>query len=200
MSATIAKTAKTSRAEMIGPRPHRFTVGEFYLLDAAGIFRDGPRVELLDGEIIEMLPPGSEHAGQINNVNRILVIKCGADYTITPQNPIRLSDISEPLPDFAVLKFRADFYTKSHPKPADVLLIIEVSDSSLKFDLERKAIAYATARIPDYWVLDVQARCVHVFSKPRAGKYTAHRTASCDDALTAIGVRGFSVRVSELFV
>ena len=208
MPATLANPPVGRRTDLNPPRrngatepqPHKFNVAEFYQLEELGFFLDGPRVELLDGEIIEMPPPGPDHSGHVNSVSHLLFRKCGDKYLITSQNPVRLSDISEPQPDFAVVKFRADFYTKAHPKPSDVLLLVEVSASSLRYDLARKSDAYARARIADYWVVDLNARCVHVFSKPRAGKYTAQRIAKGGDALTAAGLPEISVRVSEMLI
>ena len=203
MPATLAKPPAArlrQPAPCDGPRPHLFTVEEYYLAGKAGVFPPNARVELLEGRIMDMPPIGPGHSGKVNRLNRLFAKKLGDDYIVSPQNPVRLNDASEPEPDFAILKFRADCYEESHPTPADTLLLVEIAESSLDYDLTDKRASYAKAPIHDYWVVDLKARCVHVFSKPRAGKYTARRIAKGGDALTAAGLPGLSVRVSEMLV
>jgi Uma2 family endonuclease len=116
-----------------------FTVDEYHRMVDAGILREDDRVELLDGEIVEMTPIGPHHAGCVNRLNRLLIEALGRRGVVTPQNPFLLDERSEPQPDLCVAKPRPDDYASGHPRPADLLLVIEVSDSSLTYDRNRKA-------------------------------------------------------------
>ena len=107
---------------------HRITVDEYYRMAEVGILPPGARVELIEGEIIDMAPIGSGHGGTVSQLNRLLHEAVGDRAYVLPQLVVRLSDISEPQPDLALIKPRADFYKKKHPGPADTFLIIEVSE------------------------------------------------------------------------
>jgi len=156
------------------PLPRRrFTVDEYYRMAEIGILEPGERVELIEGEIIQMEAIGSRHAGCVNALNRILVRGVGDDAVVAVQNPARLSDLSEPQPDLAVLRPRADSYGEAHPGPGDVLLIVEVADSSVGLDRGTKAPLYAFAGIPEYWLVDIPAALVEVHREPGAAGYAA---------------------------
>jgi Uma2 family endonuclease len=124
----------------------RFTVDEYYRMAEAGILRPDERVELIEGEIIEMAAIGSRHAAFVKRLNRMLVRGVGARGVVSVQDPVRLSELSEPEPDLAVLEYRADCYAAAHPTPADTLLIVEVADTTLGWDRGRKAPLYAVSR------------------------------------------------------
>jgi Uma2 family endonuclease len=151
---------------------HRITVGEYYRMAEVGILAPDARVELIEGEIIDMAPIGSGHAGTVSQLNQLLLRAVGDRAHVLPQLVVRLSDISEPQPDLVLVKPRADFYKKKHPGPADTFLIIEVSESSLRYDLQLKAPLYARHAIPEYWIIDLPGRQVRFFRSPEAGQYT----------------------------
>ena len=138
----------------------------------AGIITPGHRVELINGEIIEMSPIKSPHAGTVNLLNRLLGKILGDNFIISAQNPVELSQNSEPEPDLAVLKYRDDLYTKSHPQPADVLLVIEVADSSLDKDREIKLPLYAAAGIEEVWIVNLQDQQIEVSTEPSDQGYS----------------------------
>src|SRR3982751_4315477 len=121
---------------------HYFNVDEFYLMARGGVFSEDARVELIEGEVIEMSPIGSRHAGCVDRLNALLN-RSGQNVIVRVQSPIRIDDFSEPEPDIALLKPRADFYSNSHPTPADVLLIIEVAETSVEYDRGVKLPLYA---------------------------------------------------------
>ncbi|MCC7367151.1 MAG: Uma2 family endonuclease [Chloroflexi bacterium] len=149
-----------------------FTVDEYYRMAAAGVFKPGERVELLDGEIIPMNPIGSEHAWCVNRVSGIFFRF--ADYLkVGTQNPLRLSDRSEPQPDLLILQ--PDTPEDRHPEPADVFLAIEVAESSPRVDRGRKRSLYARAGIPEYWILDLNAQRIEAYRDPVRSRY---RTAA----------------------
>jgi Uma2 family endonuclease len=149
----------------------RFSVEEYYLMAKAGILNEDDRVELIDGEIVEMAPIGSPHAGYVDRLNRLFTLRLGERGIVRVQNPVRLSEHSEPLPDLALLRPRDDFYATAHPGPADVLLLIEVADTSVDYDREVKARLYARAGITEYWLVDLPEQRIEVYRDPAAGEY-----------------------------
>ena len=150
---------------------HRFTVEDYHRMGEAGILSADHRVELIDGEIVVMTPIGSPHAGEVNRLNRLFVVRLGDRAVVTVQNPVVFPPDSEPQPDLAILRPRPDFYGRLHPRPEDVLLIIEVGDTSLGYDRTVKAPLYARAGIPELWIIDLEGECVEVYRQPAAGAY-----------------------------
>ena len=149
----------------------RFTVDEYECMGRAGILHEDERVELVDGEIVEMPPIGPGHGGRTNRLNDVLSGRLSGRAIVAVQNPIRLSRYQEPQPDIALLRRRSDFYTDSHPGPEDVLLVIEVSDTTLAYDRDTKVPMYAAAGIPEVWIADVQHRRLLVYRRPENGVY-----------------------------
>lgn len=158
------------------PRRHRITVEHFYRMGEAGLFAEDERVELINGEVIDVPPMGFRHAGVLDYLARLLTAAVGTRAIVRQQLPVRLGEYSEPLPDISVLKPRDDFYMGRHPAPADVLLIVEVSSSTLRFDQHVKTPLYAHHAIPETWVLDVQGEQVHYHRAPSDGRYTVAGT------------------------
>ena len=164
----------------IGHRRHRFTVDEYHRMAQAGIFGEDDRIELIDGEIVEMTPIGSQHAGIVGRLNRLFVEQLDASRVVWPQNPIRLGDHSEPEPDLAILRSSEDDYLSDHPGPEDVLLIVEVADTSIADDRDIKVPLYATHAIPVVWLADLGAGTIEVYSDPADGEYRSHKTVARD--------------------
>lgn len=148
------------------PSRHLISVDAFHQMGETGILGPADRVELIDGEIIDMLPIGVLHAAIVDVLVRHSGRRAGEAVLIRCQNPLRLDDISEPEPDIAILRPRADLYTTTHPGPADVLLVIEVADTSLTYDLGTKVPLYARHGIPEVWVIDAATRQTRVFRQP----------------------------------
>ena len=168
------------------PRRHRITVEHFYRMAEVGLFEDDARVELVNGEIIDVPPMGSLHAGTLHRVASALSMALGARAMVRQQLPLRLNEDSEPLPDIAVVKPRADHYTSSHPAPADTWLVVEIGDSTLRYDRDVKARVYARAGVPEVWVIDLPENRVHVYRSPSNGKYGTAETVELGRlALTA---------------
>lgn len=151
----------------------RWTIGvdEYHRLAETGILPPESRVELIEGEVIAMSPIGAGHAGKVNRLHHLLLQLAGDRVVVSSQNPIRLSDRSEPQPDLAVLLPRADYYEGGLPTPSDVLLLIEVADSSLRFDREVKLPLYARHGIPAVWIVDLAGGAVEVYGEPGPGGY-----------------------------
>ena len=148
-----------------------FTVAEYEQMIQAGILREDDRLELMDGEILEMAPIGSRHAACVRRLQRLLTRALGERVWVDTQNPVMLHDYSEPLPDVVLLRHRPDLYAAGHPQPDDVFLVVEVADTSLAYDQEIKVPAYARSGIPEVWVIDLSSVCVHVYRTPSAGQY-----------------------------
>jgi Uma2 family endonuclease len=161
------------------PQPFRFTVKDYYRLGEIGILKEDDRVELIQGEIVMMPPIDITHAQSTNR----------------SQTPVRLGPDSEPIPDFSVAKLK-DY--KAHPTATDVLLVLENSNTSLKDDLGRKKLMYAAAGIPEYWVVDLNARLLHVFARPKGGDYMEHRIHEEKEAVQSITLKPLKLKVAEL--
>ena len=149
----------------------KFTVGQYHQMIESGILTDRDRVELLQGEIIEMSPIGIQHAACVDRLNELLVRELGARAIVRVQNPIQLSTKSEPQPDFAILQRRSDFYVNGHPQPRDVFALIEVSDTTVEFDRTVKAPIYAKDNIAEVWIVDLNAEAVQIYREPSASGY-----------------------------
>lgn len=150
---------------------HFFTVEEFERMGEAGIFSEDARLELIEGEIVEMSPIGSRHAACVNFLNRFLNRAVGDIAIVSTQNPIQLDDFTEPQPDVALLRVRDDFYRNSHPKPSDVLLIVEVADTTIDYDRLVKLPLYAKAGIPEVWIINLPAERIEVYARPSGEAY-----------------------------
>ncbi len=144
----------------------KFTVEDYHQMGEAGIFGPEERVELIEGEIIDMAPIGPAHAGLANRLIRLFARHLGERATLCVQNPIALPPRSEPQPDFALLRYREDDYAASLPRPQDVLLLVEIADKSLRYDRRAKAPLYARNAIPEYWIVNLADRAVEVHRDP----------------------------------
>lgn len=154
------------------PQRHRITVDQYYRMGELGWFADDARLELVDGEIIDMPPIGSRHASVLEHMSSLLTAVIGARALVRPQLPIRLGDHSEPQPDIALVHPRGDRYRNAHPQAGDTLLLVEISDSTLAYDRKVKVPLYARHGIPETWVVDLQHGQVHRYAKPTGGTYT----------------------------
>ena len=176
------------------PAPRLFTRAEYHRLAEANLFFQ-ERVELLNGVIVAMSPQNSPHAGTIHRLLRILLHLLGTDVAIRVQAPIILDDWSEPEPDLALCQPDPHDYTREHPHAAQVLLVIEVADTSLTYDRSEKAAAYAARGIPEYWIVNLPERQVEVRTAPdrAAQRYRQILLASTGETLALLGHQTLSV-------
>ena len=144
---------------------HRFTVEEYHKMGEAGIFGEDDRVELIDGEVVEMTPIGWRHANCVNDLNMLLVRFAGERYVVSVQNPLTISEHGEPQPDLVLLKRRPHGRL---PAPGDVALVIEVSDTTLSYDRDVKLPRYGRAGLAEVWIVDLEGRRVELHSAPSA--------------------------------
>lgn len=177
----------------------RFTVDEYLQMAQAGILTERDRVELLDGEIVEMTPIGRPHAANVAALLRVLITGVGPRAVVWSQGPIRLSERSLPEPDVTLLRPRPVPYRDEDVEPRDVMLLIEVSDTSLRRDRELKLPLYAGAGIPEYWIVDVQADVIEVHTNPSGSRYGSVRRFGRGEFLSPLAFPDLRVAVDEVF-
>ncbi len=153
------------------PARRLFTVDEFHRMRQAGILGEDDRVELVAGEVVEMTPIGSRHAACVKRIVSTLSAGSPARWILSVQDPVRLDPRTELQPDVALLRPCDDFYARAHPGPGDVLLVIEVADTSAETDREVKLPLYAGAGVPEAWIVDLPAQVVEVHRKPSRATY-----------------------------
>ncbi|MCP4398639.1 MAG: Uma2 family endonuclease [bacterium] len=176
-----------------------FCVDEYHRMAEAGIFSHNEHVELISGEIIAMVPIGSYHASQVDKFTRFFVKNIAEKAIVRVQNPIYIDEHSEPEPDVVLVKPRTDFYAAHHPEPKDVLLIVEVSDSSLDYDRDVKLPIYAHAGIQESWIVNLQEACVEVHSEPSKHGYAAMRKYYHGKKITPAMFPNVSIAVDDIF-
>jgi Uma2 family endonuclease len=176
-----------------------FSVHDYYRMAEAGILRDDDRVELVQGEIVQMPPIGSAHASV---VARLIALVHGQlqprQVHISVQSPIRLDDYSEPQPDFALVRFRGDFYSSAHPGPSDVLFLVEVSDSTIAYDRRIKLPLYASARIAEVWIIDLSANAIEVYRQPSESEYRSQTVARTGEIISPLLVPELALTVADI--
>ena len=177
--------------------PRRFNVTEYYQMAEAGILTPDDRVELIEGEVIKMGPIGSPHAACVSRITSTLITNLGKAVVVWPQNPVRLSDFSEPAPDISVLKYRADLYAESHPLPQDVLVMIEVADSSILKDRNVKVPLYAASGIHEVWIVNLPAQLIEVYRGLLDGEYNNFSKLHPGETAFASAYEECSLSVSE---
>ena len=177
---------------------HRFTVEDFARLGEAGIFTEDDRVELIDGEIRDMTPIGQPHAWIVNRLNRRLVKRLDDRTYVSVQNPLRLDGHTEPQPDLVVARGGEDDYADRHLEAGDVLLVIEVADSSLRYDRAEKMPRYGRAGILEAWLVDVAGGAVTVYTTPGAGGYASEQVFRPGAEIASTTVAGLRVTVDEI--
>ena len=174
----------------------KLDVDDYDRMADAGILDEDDRVELIDGKIIDMAPIGQGHVANVIGLTQALAAACMDKAFVSVQNPIRLDRFNEPQPDFAVLRPRPDFYaTGDRPGPADVLLLAEVADSSLRYDRTVKLPLYARAGIPEVWIVDPKRRVLHAHRRPTDGEYAEISTHHPGDHLALAAAPDITVRL-----
>ena len=180
------------------PRNRAFTVGEYYRMAEADILTEEDRVELIAGQIVAMSPIGSRHAACVKRLNLLLGKMVGDSMLIGIQDPIALDAYSEPEPDLVLLRPRADFYADAHPVAADVLLAVEVADTSIDYDREVKLPLYAQAGLPEVWLIDLQKGHIEVYARSQGGAYQKRVEVTADATLTSPTIPQLSLAAADL--
>ncbi len=175
-----------------------WTVEDYHRMAETGILDNSERVELLEGKIIWMSAKGTAHRSAVGRTYKLLENRLGKEAWISIQDPIKLNEHSEPEPDIAVVKIDPLDYADHHPTPSEVYFIIEVADSSLKFDCETKGKAYAQAGITDYWVLDVLNRQLYVFRQPGKDAYQSKVVLAEDEMISPLQFPNVHIGILEM--
>ena len=177
----------------------QFTVADFARMVEAGILAEDDRVELIDGEVRAMSPIGPRHAAIVNRLNALLSRQLADSAIISVQNPIQLTDYTEPQPDIAVLRPREDFYAHALPLPDDVWLVVEVAETSLEYDREEKIPRYAQMGIPEVWLIDVEQETVTQYTHPDGTRYGREQTLERGRRLISDTVSPLQLSVNGIF-
>lgn len=182
----------------ISIQKHLFTVQEFHSMPE--VFNEDDRVELIEGEIIEMAAVGNRYMFFVNQLTDLLVPQVHSLATVSVQNPVRLGDLSEPQPDVVILRGRPRDYRHKSATAPDVLLLIEVAESSFRYDKQIKVPLYARYGIIETWLLDLERQTVEVYRDPQASGYAQLQTMNATDKLSAQALELIQVDLKELFV
>ena len=164
-------TEPVEETTLVDMKRRRFTVAELLHLAQIGFLGDDERVELIRGEIVEMSPISQGHASSVMRLTSLLSREFGRQAILNVQNPLQLDDETLPQPDVALLRQRDDFYSQRHPGPEDILLLIEVADSTLPYDRRVKAALYGTAGVMEYWIINLPKRLIEVYREPQVEGY-----------------------------
>jgi len=180
------------------PNRYKLSIEDYHKLGTAGILHEDSRVELIEGDLIEMSPIGIAHMRCVNRLTRLLIHAVGDAAIVSVQNPVTLPPRSEPQPDFALLKPGAD--SADHvPHPADVLLIVEVADTTLNYDRRTKLPLYARSGIVEVWIVDVQGRTIEAFNTPGDAGYARSAVYRGGDSVAPAALPAASIRLDDVF-
>jgi Uma2 family endonuclease len=186
-----------SISDAVTLRTRKFDVDEYHRLGEAGILNEDDRVELIEGELVEMAPIGGEHATIVSRLNMIFARQCDSSQWIHVQNPLRLDRTSEPQPDIVLAKLIPGF--RDVPNFKDALLVIEVSDTTYSYDRKIKAPLYARAGVPELWIVDCQNKCVEVHTDTKGDVYESVVIANSMATLAPRLAGNIQVRLADLW-
>ena len=172
-----------------------FTVQEYHLMGEAGILSEDDRVELIEGEIVQMAAIGTRHATCVRRLIRQFRQLPEESAILDVQNPIQLTERTEPQPDVVLLQFRLDYYETAHPMPSEVLLLVEVFDSTIDFDRDVKVPNYARSDIQEVWLWDLEVNCLEVYRQPTANGYTSMQKFERGEMVSPLAFPEFEVSV-----
>ena len=191
-------TTAPVQAPVVPRETRKFTVEEYFRMVEAGILQEDERVELIEGEILLMPPIGPRHIGGVARYARIFIIQAVNRFSVLTQSTVRLGEHLAPEPDVVLLKFREDDYFFAHATPEDILLAVEVADSSLNYDREVKAHIYGRAGIPETWVLNLPEDCIERFTEPGPDGYAQHDILRRGDQVSPAALPDLELAVDDL--
>jgi Uma2 family endonuclease len=194
-----SRAGRDTMAVDVAQARRRFTRAEYYRMAEVGILKPTDRVELIRGEIIQMSPLGRHHVAYLNNLTQPLVVRLAGRAIVSVQNPVVLADDTEPQPDLAVIRRRAVPYKDAEITTADVLLLIEVAESSLAYDRSTKLRLYAESGIPEYWLVDCAAERIEVYRAPAADGYREVRRVAAPATISPLAFPDVALALAEVF-
>jgi Uma2 family endonuclease len=180
------------------PKRKIFTVAEYHKMIDAGVFVGNDNYELIEGEIVKKMTIGDYHISCVNRLTRLFSLQCGDKAIVSVQNPVVIGDISEPEPDVALLKFQEDFYASGKASAEDVLLIIEVSDTTVRYDRQTKIRIYAEAEVGEVWLVNLPRQILEVYSEPHGGKYKITKKYEKNQTVSPRFVPEIKIKVSDI--
>ena len=181
------------------PTRTRISTDRYQMMVATGVLTKYDRIELIEGDMLDMAPMGTRHSAITSRLNELFILAVARAATVVVGGPVNLGKFSQPQPDLMLLKRRADFYSGKTPEAADVLLLIEVSDSSLAFDQGVKLNLYAHYSVAEYWVVDVEGKRVVTHSEPTAKGYVCKAEFEAPKAVIPHAFPEFKIAVAEIF-
>ena len=179
-------------------RTHNFTVDEYHRMGEAGVFREDDRVELIDGQVVEMTPIGPRHAVCVDRLNSRLSRLVGDGAIVRVQSPVVLGQRAEPEPDVTLLRPPFEQYQEAHPGPAEIMLVIEVADTSVEHDRSIKIPLYARAGVPEVWLVNLPADRIEVYRDPAGGSYAEVTSVSGGETLTPLLLPDAGLSVADV--
>ncbi len=183
---------------MAAVQPHRFTVEDYQRMGDVGILGQGERVELIDGQIVRMTPIGVPHAGTVKALLGMFASVVGDRAVLSIQDPVILDDFSEPQPDVVLLKPPRETYRGRHPRPTDVLLLVEVADTSGPYDRGVKLSLYAQAGVHEYWIVDLERQRIEVYRSPEGDAYASVQELRPGSRVSPTAFADVDLSVSEI--
>jgi Uma2 family endonuclease len=181
------------------PSRTRISADRYHLMVAKGVLTTYDRIELIEGEMFDMAPMGTRHSAITSRLHEMFVLLASRSATVVSGGPVVLGEFSEPQPDLMLLKRRADFYSGAHPAAADVLLLVEVSDSSLAFDQSVKLNLYSRYGVSEYWVIDIEGRRIVTYREPTATGYGCALEFTAAGTVTPRAFPDLKIAVGEIF-
>ena len=180
------------------PQRKFFTVAEYDTMIKAGVFDGKDRVELIEGEFIKKMTQGDLHIGCINAITWLLRNDLPKTYLYSVQNAVQINTFSAPEPDVSILRFRPDFYSTGKARPEDILLLIEVADTTVSSDRQIKIPLYARAEVPEVWIVNLPRKIVEIYTEPKNGKYQIVRRANKTETIQPLMIANLEVKISEI--
>jgi Uma2 family endonuclease len=191
-------TIKAVAAPKIAREARKFTVEEYFAMAEAGILKSQEKVELIEGEILIMPPTGPHHSWGVSRYIRIFMSQATDRFCLLTQSTVRLGEDFAPEPDMALLKYREDEYYSAHATPEDILLMVEVADSSAAYDRDVKAHLYGRAGIPETWVLNLPGDCIERFMQPGPEGYGEHTVLRRGERVSPVSLSDLELDVNDL--
>lgn len=182
----------------LNTKTRKFSVEEYEKLVETGVLTEEENVELIRGEITEMTPIGRKHADSVNRLNRIFSKELGDQVLVSVQNPLRIEPESEPEPDIVLFEYRDDLYEETHPGPEDVLLIVEVAQTSQELDREQKIPLYAENHVQETWLVDLEEKQIEQFRTPSGDTYKEIRIYEPGDSISPSACSELEMSVNRI--
>lgn len=179
-------------------RRKKFCTDEIYQMMEAGILPEESGWELIDGEIIDRMSIGSKHASVVRRLEKLFERMVGDEVIVSGQNPIHIDKRNEPEPDIALLKLREDFYAENHPLPEDILLLIEVSASTVNYDRDIKKTLYAETEVFEFWLVNLAENTIECYSSPKNGYYRLAKIVGIGETVESILIENLKLKVDEI--